>query len=40
MIEREPRGLALPAIEDGGNLPGMTQAAARTFALIVTRFRA
>ena len=40
MLEREPRGLGMSAVEDGGNLAGMTQAAARTFALIITRFRA
>ena len=40
MLEREPRRLAMSAVENGGNLAGMTQAAARTFALIITRFRA
>ena len=40
MLEREPRGLGMGAVQDCGNLAGMTQAAARTFALIITRFRA
>jgi len=40
MLEREPRGLGVSAVENGGNHAGMTQAAARTLALLITRFRA
>ncbi len=40
MLEREPGWLGMSAVENCGNLAGMTQAAARTLALIITRFRA
>src|ERR1019366_3297203 len=40
VIERNAARTALPAIQHGGDLTGTTQAAARTFALIVTRVRA
>jgi hypothetical protein len=40
MLQGEPRWLNMSAVEYGGNFAGMTQAAARTLALIITRFRA
>ena len=40
VIEHEIRRLTLAAVENGGDLTGTTQAAARTLALIVTRVRA
>ena len=39
MLEREPDRLRVSAVENGGNLAGMTQAAARTLALVIAWFR-
>ena len=40
LVEREVGGFALAAIEDSRHLAGMTQAAARTFALVIARLGA